>query len=168
MCGTRRHAAAGFSLLEVLVAMTILALGLLGMAALQHEALKYSHVAFLETQAAFLLDDIAERIRIAGDSEGYQLVFGAPATMPALDCAARTCNAGQMAAWDLHQWRARVESADYLPQGEGQVQCGGVGSGCIISIRYAQPPVNRAGGVGERSGRERSGKRTISIVAGAF
>lgn len=160
MCGMRWQAGDGFSLLEVLVAMSILALGLLGMVALQSEALKYAHAAFLETQAAFLLDDIAERIRIAGNKTAYQLAFDASIAVPTIDCTAHVCNLEQMAVWNLYQWRERVESAEYLPQGEGQVQCGDVGSGCTISIRYAQPRLNRAD--------EPSDKHTISIVAGAF
>lgn len=54
---------AGFSLLEVLVAIVILSLGILGLAGLQSAALKNAHSAMLRAQAAQYAYDMADRMR---------------------------------------------------------------------------------------------------------
>ncbi len=55
--------AAGFSLLEVLVGLIILAVGLLGLAGLQMKSLKQNNEAYLRSQATLQAYDILERIR---------------------------------------------------------------------------------------------------------
>ena len=55
--------AAGFSLIEVLVALVVLSVGLLGLAALQQNAVRFNHDAYLRSQATVLAYDIADRIR---------------------------------------------------------------------------------------------------------
>lgn len=44
----------GFSLVEVLVALLVLAIGLLGLAALQAQGLRFNHDAYVRTQATNL------------------------------------------------------------------------------------------------------------------
>lgn len=53
----------GFTLLEVLIALVVLSLGLLGIAALQGVGLRSSHGAQLNSQAVLLAYDLADRIR---------------------------------------------------------------------------------------------------------
>jgi type IV pilus assembly protein PilV len=53
----------GFTLIEVLVALLILAVGLLGLAALQTSTLKSNLTAYNHGQATQLLYDIADRMR---------------------------------------------------------------------------------------------------------
>ena len=63
--GTRRAAAmAGFTLIEVLIALLILAIGVLGVAALQFKGLRYSHDANIRSQINFLAWDLADRMRL--------------------------------------------------------------------------------------------------------
>lgn len=65
----------GFSLVEVLVALVILAVGLLGLAVLQMKSLQGAHVAYQRTVASLAAQDARERVwyeltkRIANDSE---------------------------------------------------------------------------------------------------
>lgn len=56
--------ATGFTLIEVLIALLILAIGVLGIAALQFKGLRYSHDANLRSQINFLAWDIADRMRL--------------------------------------------------------------------------------------------------------
>lgn len=53
----------GFSLLEVLIAMVVLSVGLLGLAALQMNALRFNQVAHFRTQASFLAYQVLDSMR---------------------------------------------------------------------------------------------------------
>lgn len=55
--------ARGFTLIEVLVAVLVLAIGLLGLASLQLQGLRETHAALLQTQAGVLATDMAERLQ---------------------------------------------------------------------------------------------------------
>lgn len=68
----------GFNLLEVLVAIFVLAFGLLGLAALQMQTLRSNHSAMLRTQATFLAIDVTERIRAQGTAVGHTGNCAAP------------------------------------------------------------------------------------------
>ena len=59
----RKGAQEGMTLIEVLVALLILSVGLLGAAALQLNALKYTDSARMTGQASFIAYDMLDRIR---------------------------------------------------------------------------------------------------------
>lgn len=60
---------AGMTLIEVLIAMLILAIGVLGAAGIQLNALKYTDSALKSTQASFIAYDLLDRMRAnAGSS----------------------------------------------------------------------------------------------------
>ncbi|WP_371319263.1 type IV pilus modification protein PilV [Pseudomonas gingeri] len=59
----KRHHQVGVSLIEVLVAMLVMAIGLLGAAALQLNALRYTDSSTISTQASFIAYDLLDRIR---------------------------------------------------------------------------------------------------------
>lgn len=59
-----RLRAGGFTLIEVLVALVVLAIGLLGIAALYIDSLRASRTALLRTQAIAVASDLADRIRV--------------------------------------------------------------------------------------------------------
>ena len=50
--------------MEILVTMLVMAVGLLGIAALQFKGLQYNHDAYVRSQVNFLAYDIADRIRL--------------------------------------------------------------------------------------------------------
>lgn len=58
-----KHAQDGMTLIEVLVALLILSVGLLGVAAFQLNALKYTDSARMTSQASFIAYDMMDRIR---------------------------------------------------------------------------------------------------------
>lgn len=126
----------GFSLIEVLISLVILAGGLLGMTALQHEALKYNHAAFTESQAMFLIGDIVERIRANRTAANYAVGFNEDPPTATTNCSTGTCNASEMARWDLNQWRNRIENAAYLPNGESAITFNPLSNEYTVSIRY--------------------------------
>ena len=53
----------GFTLLEILVALLVLSIGLLGLAGLQTFSLRNNHSAFLRSQAVVLAYDALDRLR---------------------------------------------------------------------------------------------------------
>lgn len=58
-----RHRQTGMTLIEVLVSVLILAIGLLGAAAIQLNALKYTDSSTMSSQASFIAYDMMDRIR---------------------------------------------------------------------------------------------------------
>lgn len=129
----------GFNLVEVLVALVILAVGLLGIAALYLDSLRTGRTAIYRTQAINLAADMGDRIRsnrTAGT--GYELGFDddAPATVANCESTAG-CSADQMAQNDLARWRALAELL--LPEGESQIEVtAGTPSVYVISLRWTE------------------------------
>jgi len=69
----------GFTLLEILVTLVILAIGLLGLLSLQMVSLKNNHSAQLRTTAIVHAYDILDRIRL-NKSADYTVAIGATVT----------------------------------------------------------------------------------------
>ena len=65
--------AGGFTLIEVLVALVVLAVGLLGLAALQVMSLKYNQTAYNRNQATVIANDLADRMRANASVTGNYL-----------------------------------------------------------------------------------------------
>ena len=112
--------AAGFGLIEVLVALLILAIGLLGMASLQTASLQQTTGSQARTQAIFLAEDLVERIRANRPNRNLYVL-----TDPdAVDCDTEfAIDNGGVAADDLNEWRNSL--ACLLPSGNGEVAVNG-------------------------------------------
>jgi type IV pilus assembly protein PilV len=120
----------GLSLLEVLVAIVILSLGLLGMAGLQAAGLRTSQGSFYRAQAAQYADDMAERMRAnLGQARTYGL---------ALADAAPTGTS--VRDRDLADWLAKLRS---LPGGDGSVAIDLASNLVTITVQWDD---TRAGG----------------------
>lgn len=120
------HRRNGFTMLEVLVAVLIIALGLLGLAGLQAVGLRNSQTAYLRTIATQQAYDISDRIRanLAGVAAGsYNAIDSAAAPNPAPDCEANACTTAQLAQMDHAQWAANLGAL--LPGGGGRVDAQG-------------------------------------------
>jgi type IV pilus assembly protein PilV len=109
--------ARGVSLVEVLVALVVLSVGMLGVAALFVQSVRSSRAALLRTQAVNLVSDMSERIR-ANANAGAAYDLGAYGDRPALrGCAPTATSAGtncgvlNLAEDDLAQWLAAVREA---------------------------------------------------------
>ncbi len=120
----------GFTLVEVLIAVVILSIGLLGLAGLQTLALRQNNSSQGRSQAVELINDLADRMRAnrVGVDAGNYVLPAAPFN-PGFDCmtnfagtsSGNNCNAAEMAAVDLFAWQTAVQQA--LPLGQGQMQC---------------------------------------------
>ena len=116
----------GISLIEVMVALFVLAVGLLGVIALQAESIKLNQQAYASSQAMFLANDAAERLRTNVMVYKNNLVGDAPFA-PALSDVIPNA--------ELNEWRQQV--ADRVPQGTGTVEAvDGAVSQFRITITY--------------------------------
>lgn len=110
-----RRSQNGFSLIEVLITIVIIALGLLGFAGLQTYALKSNRIAMqrsLATMQAYDIVDSMRANRAAAIASGYnQDYVNATCTTPTAS--------GAVAADDLAAWNAAIACA--LPAGQGKI-----------------------------------------------
>lgn len=111
----------GFTMVETLIALVILAIGLLGIAALYLDSLRAGRTAIYRSQAVTLAADLADRIRANRTAvAAYALDLGEELVDPgACDDPAAPCGAADVAAADLFIWQQQVEAA--LPTGDAQV-----------------------------------------------
>ena len=119
----RLGAQRGATLVEVLVALLVLSIGLLGVAALQVSALQTNQGAHVRSQASVLAYDIADRMRanravaLAG---GYNVVYTV------------TPSGGALNELDLQNWKAALTNT--LPTGQGEISL--VGNIALIKVRW--------------------------------
>ncbi len=107
--------AQGFSLVEAMVALVVLAVGMLGIAGLYVTTLRSSGGAIYRQQAVGLAEDLADRIRANRTANvAYQ---GAAANNNCYGAAAVDCTPAQMAANDLFIWQQQVTDPQTLPGG---------------------------------------------------
>lgn len=98
----------GFTLLEVMVALVIFSIGLIGLAGLQAVSLQNNQVAYSRSIATQLAYDIADRIR-NNRITAYAYTFGTTTTTNT-DCVTAACSAAQMMQADLFQWEQAIAS----------------------------------------------------------
>ena len=149
--GKSRHAA-GFSLLEVLVALFVISISLLGVAGMQAVSISNTGVSGYRSIAATQANSMAAAMSA---NEGYWqpgtttgnisvngatvTVAGASVTVPTCTSwgGGQTCTAQQLAYYDLSQWGSQLQTA--LPNGVATVNC--VFSGlniCQIQVSWIE------------------------------
>lgn len=115
------HRAEGFSLIEVLIAMVILSIGVLGVTGLQLMSKRNNQDSVQQIRAASLAQELVERMRANSSSDGLATyVFNSPSEVgpmesaPSQDCrtAASACDTEQMALHDLWVWQQGLAGAD--------------------------------------------------------
>jgi type IV pilus assembly protein PilV len=104
-----RPALRGFTIVEALVALVVLAVGMLGIASLYVTTLRASGSAGSRMHAINLASDLADRIRANRTAEAAYA--GAPAAN-GTTCIGTgvSCTAVQMAAHDLFLWQAAIQA----------------------------------------------------------
>lgn len=129
----------GFTLVEVLVAVAVLSIGLLGVASLQGLSKKANQQAYQRTLATHLVDGIIERIRsnprgAASYHTGTANYLGGKTTPPAEPsptCLTSACTPAQLAAHDRWEWERAIDGAAITVGGS---DVGGLvlPKGCIV------------------------------------
>ena len=137
----RRQSGAG--MIEVLIAIVIVAFGLLGMAGLQMSSLRYQKTAHLRGLSAQYSGDIADRIRanmaaaVAGDyvtPAAGKYADGA-GTAPT---ACTTCTPAEIATRDIYNWRLALSRS---MNGWGEIS-GNVTNGFTLMVYFREPNKN--------------------------
>ena len=129
----------GFSLLELLVAVLVVAIGALGVAGLQLATVQNNRTALQQGLAMTLVGDLVERLR-ANQTADYNVALGAP-PVSFVDCLGVDCTPMQLASFDLAVWKCRfgrwrqhatcealpdpVRPATVLADGDGAVSVNG-------------------------------------------
>jgi type IV pilus assembly protein PilV len=120
----------GFTLLEVLAALSLLSVGMLGIATLYLESLRIGRLALHRTQAVTLAADLADRIRANRDPAGAY-ACGDPCRPDA--------GGNALATADLAGWLENV--AAQLPGGTGAITftsaTNGVPARYTVALRWS-------------------------------
>lgn len=130
---TRSQDQRGVGLIEVMVAVLVLGVGLLGLLGLQTRSMQLSRQSFLYNQATIYAQDISERIRANSESvDEYLIDFGESSSADSDDCIDGDCTSTQLAAWDIKIWTDNL--GDSLPQGQGAITK--LGDQVVITVRF--------------------------------
>ncbi|MEO4047228.1 type IV pilus modification protein PilV [Pseudomonas sp. CAU 1711] len=125
-----RHSQSGVTLLEVMIAVFISAIGVLGAAALQLNALKYTNSAVYTSQASFIAYDILDRIRANADPDNLSDYV--------LNSTDDTVSVSGLQADDLTDFATNVQS---LPGSNGSITV--AGSTVTVSISWSEAKAAR-------------------------
>lgn len=124
----KKNPQAGFSLIEVLISIFVLALGVIGAAGMQLVAMRTSHQSALQSAAVQLATEMADKMRSnskqmnQADSANpfvfsYDSATQNAPTGPGKSCYGTTsCSDAQMAEFDIYNWIMRLREA--LPNGK--------------------------------------------------
>ena len=127
-----RSGAGGFSLVEVLVALVIIGIGMLGIAKLQALAYASTGTSALRSLAALQASSLASAMHANRNywsvvPAGFQFQFTGNTitsttdnTLTGTKCST-ACAAGPLAAYDVQQWLLAVNSV--LPNATGTISC---------------------------------------------
>jgi type IV pilus assembly protein PilV len=153
----------GMSMIELLVAVLVLAIGILGITGLQMVSLQNNRGALFRAEAVQLAYDMMDRVRanpvgaVPGQAySGLGLTAAPPASA---DCVANNCSEAQMVLFDQAIWKCSLGNfnddagciafraagvlppeADQpgLPDGDGSIAVSGAGV-VTVSVTWQEP-----------------------------
>jgi type IV pilus assembly protein PilV len=123
----------GFTLLEVMIALVILAIGVMGVIGMQMSTYKQLQTSHNFSKAAMLAGEMADRMLANVDQvTAGNYTHDAPTSKPSPDCANTACTQTELAAYDVWMWQAQIAAQDpndeskklpgALPSASGAVQ----------------------------------------------
>jgi type IV pilus assembly protein PilV len=130
---TKASSQSGFTLLEVMIAVLVLGIGLLGLAHLQITTLKHNQSAEFRSKASVMAAGMLDRMRanqVAAQNGNYALAVDAD---PPADL-------NSIANADIAEWMAQLAAT--LPQGRGAISCNAYDPAaafiCDITVSWAE------------------------------
>lgn len=169
----------GFTLIEVMVALIVMSIGMLGVAGLQAVSSKYKINSWARSNVASLVSDIGERIRVNSDVAGTNVMQGGVTTASEYkldadsagstwadqqadtlnitkDCETTACTTHERATYDMLTWRRLVRGA--LPQGAVWLE-GDKGAGFDVTVMWFDKEFTDKAGTVDAT--DTSGDRTL-------
>ena len=150
-------------MIELLVAVLVLAIGVLGITALQMVSLQNNRGALFRAEAVQLAYDMMDRIRAnpegAVPGAAYDGLALAAAPPGAPDCHAGNCSQAQMVTFDQAVWKCSLgnfnadaqcvafrgagvlppeDDQPGLPEGDGSIEVDGAGV-VTITVQWTEP-----------------------------
>lgn len=119
----------GAGFIEILVALVILAIGLLGAMSMQVRGLNSNQRALYASEANLLVHDMADRIYAFGIDSGE----GYPVT--ALSTADGCTGCTGVSQLDFTEWSALIDNS-FLPAGDGEVAWDDAADTYTITVRW--------------------------------
>ena len=134
-----------FTLLEVMIAMVIFSIGLIGLAGLQSAGMRNHQISHSRTFATTLAYDLADRMRNNPDVTTVNYAATAPSNNPNCVTDAGGCDPNEIAAFDLFEWNAALtDPTSPLHNVQTFITLNAAGTGYIISIGWDE---NKAGSI---------------------
>ena len=133
----------GVSLIEVMMAVLIFSIGLLGLASLMVMATRSNHAAYLRTQVVFLANNMASRMSAnpAGVWNGSYNSNAYPVAAASAGCGSGSaCGSAALATHDQQMWSSQLRV--FLPSPKAAISCTGVGAvgyNPMSQINYRPP-----------------------------
>lgn len=186
----QRRGCRGMTLIEVLIAIVIFAIGLLGIAALQVAGLRYTKGSQTRAIAAVQAENMVDRMRAnaAGVVDDNYLNPAAEST----DCGAGVCTAAELAAYDWARWLSETREALGVKRKDGNINtdanvnaticiddtpddgtsgawaCDNTGEIYAIKIEWQERTVGRAGKVTDTYSNTATASGTTGFVRNRF
>lgn len=131
---TKKHQS-GYTLLEVLIALLVFSIGLLGLAAMLVSAVKGNHQAYHHSQAVYVAEAMADGLRanLGAVGGGSYNTGGLITTHAGSGCT--SCSPAEVASRDLRNWALMANQR--LPNG-------GIGINCINPLTVQPNPAGAA------------------------
>lgn len=152
----RMQRQSGSSLVEVMVALFVLAIGLLGILAMQSKSMQFNQSAHVYSQAVYLANDIAERIRMnPAQASIYAGTYDGESPTPTTTCTTGDCDGAALAGWDKIEWHNLV--AKTLPAGQAEIEIVSGGEAVKVEVSFDDS---------RSEGSETAVRKTYALVVG--
>ncbi len=103
-----RGRAAGFTLIEVMVALIVLVLGVLGAAAMTLSAMRDTKQSALRSTASALAYELGDLMRASGSDPTTEAIFTGNGEAQIADCWVSGCTPADMARNEFYEWKRKL------------------------------------------------------------
>jgi len=141
----------GFTLLELLIAIVVLSVGLLGVASLQLISLKNNQSTLFHSEASVLAYNIIDRMRV-NRKEVVNYSTGGSYWNYGSNCATAKLTGSNLYVKDINDWLQTL--CKRLPSGQGKIAIDSSKSQIVVSVQW-----DDSRGIGQTSG----AIRTITV-----
>ena len=125
---TKMTSQKGFSLIEVMVSLVVVAIGLLSMINLQNRSINQSTIAYTQTQSTLLLEEMVEHLRVNKDAAingDYNISLSSFSEVPTTKVT--------IAEQDRYSWFFQLNNL--LVQAKGSINCD-ANSRCELEVQH--------------------------------